>query len=212
MLDAQRGWTDRLFPLARLTCPTVQGKIVGDSWRESHVGSAGGRQLEGSTCNPGGLATVGNKHTRTEIIGCGKMKRSAIAEFVIQAVALGFGLLGVTWVCLGIYSPVIGIREADLFVMFFMTPMFLILGGIVIAVAWQALWHFGPRAIKCVVGLVAYTAYTGMITFLRSFQEAIRGWKGDLYLSAVFLIPLLLALLLYRVLSRKLIKMTGTDA
>jgi len=174
------------FSPARLTCPTGPATIVGDIWSESHVGSA-------------------------RDIGCGKMKSSAIAKFVVQAVALGFGLLGLIWVCMGLYAPVIGIRHSDLFAMFFMTPMFLILGGIVIAVAWQALRHFGPNAIKNVVGLVAYSAYTAVIAFLDGFQEAVRE-KGNLYFSAMCLTPVLLAYLLYRVLSRKLIEMTGMDA
>lgn len=139
------------------------------------------------------------------------MKRNTIAKFVVQAVALGFGLLGLTWVYIGIYFGVTGIRDSDRFVMFCMTPMFLILGGIVTAVAWQALRYFGPKAIKNVVGLVAFSAYTGMSTFLEPLQEATRHLKGDLYLSATVFIPMLIAFLLYRVLSRKLIEMTGTD-
>lgn len=139
------------------------------------------------------------------------MSRNTIAKFVVQGVALGFGLLGLLWVYIGIDFGVTGIRESDRFVMFFMTPMFLILGGIVIAVAWQALRRFGPTAIKNVVGLVMFSAYTAVSTFLDRFQEAARK-KGDLYFSAMFVIPVLLAFLLYRVLSRRLIEMTETNA
>ena len=139
------------------------------------------------------------------------MKRNAIAKLVVQAVALGFGLLGLMWVCMGIYSAVVGIRESDLFVMFFMTPMFLILGWIVIVVAWQALRHFGPNAIKNVVALIAFAAYGVMSEFLGRFLEATRDLKGNLYRPAIALVPILLAFLLYRVLSRRLIEMTGMD-
>ncbi len=139
------------------------------------------------------------------------MKRNAIAKFVVQAVALGFGLLGLIWVCIGLYAPVIGIRESDLFAMFFMTPMFLIVGGIVIAVAWQALRHFGPNAIKNVVALVILSAYAAVSTFLDRFEEIARE-KEDLYFSAMSVTLLLLAYLLYRVASKRLIEMTGTGA
>ncbi len=145
------------------------------------------------------------------LIGCGEMKRNKITKFVVQAVALCFGLLGLIWIYLGIYAGVTGIRDSDRFVMFFMTPMFLIFGGIVTAVAWQALRHFGPTAIKNVVALVVLSGYTAVSTFLDRFEEAARE-KGDLYFSALFFIPLLLAFVLYRALSRKLIELTEANA
>ncbi len=139
-----------------------------------------------------------------------KVNKSKATRLIIQAVSAGFGIFGLTEVYLGIYFAVIGIRESDLFAMFFMTPMFLILGGIVAAIAWQALRRFGPTAIKNMVALVALSAYIAVSTFLDRFEEAARA-KGDLYFSAMSLIPLLLAYVLYRVLSRKLIKMAGMD-
>jgi hypothetical protein len=139
------------------------------------------------------------------------MKRNALARLVIQAVAGGFGLLGLIWAYLGVHFAVTGIRDSDRFAMFSMTPMLLILGGIVVAVAWQALRHFGPNAIRNVVGLVAFSTYIAVSTFLDRFEEAARE-KGDLYFSAMVFIPVLLAFLLYRALSSKLIQMTGTDA
>jgi hypothetical protein len=139
------------------------------------------------------------------------MKRNTIAKLVVQAVALGFGLLGLTWVYCGIVFAVTGIRDSDPFTMFFMTPMFLIFGGIVTAIAWRALRRFGPTAIKNMVGLVVFSVYTAVSTLLDRFQDAARE-KGDLYFAAMFFIPVLLAFLLYRVLSRKLIEMTEMNA
>jgi hypothetical protein len=136
------------------------------------------------------------------------MKKSTIVKLVVQAVGCGFGLLGLAWFYLGIEAGVTGIRDSDPF--FFMTPMFLLFGGVLIAVAWRTLRRFGPTAIKNVVGLVAFSAYIAVSTFLERFQEAARE-KGDLYLSALSFIPLLFAFLLYRVLSRKLIEMTETN-
>lgn len=79
------------------------------------------------------------------------------------------------------------------------------------AIAWQAIRHFGPNAIRNMVGLVAFTLFTGMITVLRPLQEA--AWEQELRLhhSATFLIPMLVAYLIYRVGSRKLIALTNTD-
>jgi len=51
-----------------------------------------------------------------------------------------------------------------------------------------------------------------MSTFLEPLRETTRDLKGNLYLSATVFIPVLLAFLLYRVLSTRLIKMTGADA
>jgi hypothetical protein len=138
------------------------------------------------------------------------MKRNTIAKFVVQAVALGFGLLGLTWLWCGIDFAVTGVRDSDL-VAVFMSLVFLILGEIVTAIAWQALRRFGPTAIKNVVGLVVFSVYTAVSTFLDRFQDAARE-KGDLCFAAMFFIPVLLAFLLYRVLSRKLIEMTETNA
>jgi hypothetical protein len=140
------------------------------------------------------------------------MKSKTIVKRVIQAVAVGFGLLGAIWICMGVYFPVVGIRASDLFALFFMTPMFLILGGIVVAIAWQALRHFGPNAIRNVVGLVAYAAYTGAIAWLHPYLEASRRPKENLWAAAMVFGSMLLVYLLYRTLSRRLIEMTRPDA
>ena len=140
-----------------------------------------------------------------------EMKKKTIAGLAVQVVAALFGVVGVTWVGLGLHFAVSGIRESDLFQMCYMTPMFLLLGGIVIAVAWQALRHFGPKAIQGVVGLIAFSVYTSISMLLRPFQDATWDLKMRLHHSATFLIPMLLAYLLYRVVSRKLIELTEAE-
>ena len=141
-----------------------------------------------------------------------KMKKRTIARLAVQAVGACFGMLGLMWVCLGFHFAFRGIRESDLFQMLYMTPMLFVLGGIVITVAWQSLRRFGPKAIQSVVGLVAFSVYTGIFMLLRPFQEATWDLKMRLHHSATFLIPMLLAYLLYRVLSRKLIEVTNTES
>ena len=61
------------------------------------------------------------------------------------------------------------------------------------------------------VGLVVFSVYTAVSRLLDWFQDAARE-KGDLYFAAMFFIPVFLAFLLYRVLSRKVVEMTETNA
>ena len=140
------------------------------------------------------------------------MKKNTIARLAVQIVGACFGVLGVMWVYLGCHFAFTGIRDSDLFQMLYMTPMFFVLGGIVIAVAWQALRHFGTKAVQNVVGLVAFTVYTSIFMLLRPFQDATWDLKMRLHHSATFLIPMLLSYLLYRILTKKLIEMTQTES
>lgn len=136
------------------------------------------------------------------------MHKRSIAKLVVQFAAVCFGVLGAMWVYFGCHFAFIGIRDADMFLMLYMTPMFILLGSILLAVVWQALRYFGPEAIRYVVGLGAFLLYSQMAVWLRPFQDAT--WKLQMrsHHAATFLIPLLTAYLLYRVLSRKLIGMT----
>ncbi len=137
------------------------------------------------------------------------MNQRSIIKLGVQFAAVCFGILGATWVYLGCIFAFKGIRDSNMFLMFYMTPMFILLGAIVLAVAWQALRHFGPGAIRYVVGLGAFMLYSQMVVWLRPFQDATWELKMRLHHAATFLIPLLTAYLLYRVLSRKLIEITS---
>jgi len=140
------------------------------------------------------------------------MKKNTIARLAVQTVGACFGILGLMCVYLGCHFAFTGIRESDLFQMLYMTPMFFLLGGIVITVAWQSLRHFGTKAIQNVVGLVAFSVYTASMMLFRPFQDATRDLEMKLHHAATFLIPMLLAYLLYRVLSRKLIEVTNMES
>jgi len=140
------------------------------------------------------------------------MRKCTITKLIVQAVAVAFGLLGLMWIFGGFYIAVVGIRELDRFSVFFMIPMSFLLGGIVLAVAWQNLRHFGRESIQNVTALVALLVYTGLMTLVEPFQDATRDLKKELLYSATFLIPVLLAYLFYRVLSRKLIQLTETES
>lgn len=140
------------------------------------------------------------------------MKKNTIARLAVQTVGVCFGILGLMWVYLGFHFAFTGVRDSDLFQMLYMTPMFLLLGAIVVTVAWRSIRHFGPKAVQAVTGLLAFSVYTGLMTLLRPFQEATWDLKMRLHHSATFLIPMLLSYLLYRVMSRKLIQLTETES
>lgn len=140
------------------------------------------------------------------------MKRDIVAKRVIQVVACGFGLLGLIAACMGVSFAVGGIRDSDRRAMLWMAPLFLLLGGIPIAIAWQNLRRFGPNAIRNVVGFFMFLAWSRLAWFPESSQHSEPRWQSDLLEMALVLGPLYLAFLLYRILSRKLIQMTGTGA
>ncbi len=145
-------------------------------------------------------------------VGSGAMKRDIVAKRVIQVVACGFGLVGLLWAFGGAGLVVTSVRESEGFWLFITAPFFFVLGGIGIAVAWQALRRFGPNAIRNVVGLFMYLAWSQLAWFPKSSQHGEALWRSHLLEAALVLGPLCLALLLYRILSRKLIQMTEPAA
>jgi len=138
-----------------------------------------------------------------------KMRKDVIIKRVIQAIAVCYGLLGLSWICIGFHFAVTGVlgRTLSLMLVTFITIIF---GVIFVAIAYQSLRHFGPNSIKNVTCLAALTLYTILITLVRPYQEAILELKIVLLDAATILIPLLLAYLLYSVVSRKLIQITET--
>ena len=136
------------------------------------------------------------------------MKKSLITKLVVQAIGACFGILGLMWIYLGGKFVFTGVRDSDLFQILYMTPIFFVLGGIVLAVSWQTLRHFGAKAIQNAVGLVAFSFYTTMIVLLRPYQDATWDLKMRIHHAATFMIPMLLAYLFYRIVSRKFIEYT----
>jgi len=146
------------------------------------------------------------------VIGSEHMKRDIVAKRAIQVVACGFGLLGLYCVCYGFYSAVIGLRDFYRFEAILGAAVCLVLGGVLIAVAWKALSRFGPDVIQSAVALVMLLALSLLPWFPNPSQNDEPRGRGELLEVAMVLGPLCLALLLYRILCRKLIQMTGTDA
>ena len=137
-----------------------------------------------------------------------KMDKRKLTKLIVQGVAVVYGLLGLLWIITGLYSAVIGILNSDRFGLFFMAPMGILLGGIVLAVAWQNLRRFGPNSIKNVTFLVVYTLFLILAPFDELSEEATWTRETEFLHILRFLIPLLLMLFLYSIISRKLIQMT----
>ena len=137
------------------------------------------------------------------------MNKRDLTKLIVQIVATAYGLIGVLWVGIALDSLVIGIKESDLFALFLMTPLLFVLGGILMAVAWQNLRHFGPNTIKNLTFLVVISLYFVLTPLPKPSQEAT--WKTDLLNLTQFLVPILLAFFLYSAISKKLIKIIYKD-
>jgi peptidoglycan/LPS O-acetylase OafA/YrhL len=122
------------------------------------------------------------------------MNKRNLIKLIVQIVATAYGLLGVLWVGMALTFAIKGTMESDPFALFFMTPLFFVFGGIVVAVAWQNLRRFGPNAIKNLTFLVIYTLYSVLTPFPKPSHEAT--WKTNLLDITQFLVPLLLAFFL----------------
>ncbi len=136
------------------------------------------------------------------------MTRDKIAKRVVQAIALVFGLCGLMCVYLGTRVAVDGVQDSDRLRTFAMLLMFLGLGGIDIAIAWQALWRFGPNAIRNVVALAIFGMFPVIDTLLSPILDA----PEDSRMKPLLVLAVLLfAFVLYRVLSGRLIELTGAN-
>jgi hypothetical protein len=139
-----------------------------------------------------------------------EMNRRTITKRIVQAVAVAFGLLGLLWVFGGLLFTVPAIMESDRSVLFDI-PLLLVVGGILLAIAWQNLRRFGPNAIKNVTCLVALTLWGILTSFDRSLESATADSRTALVRMAFFHIPLLVAIIFYVVVSKKLIRITETE-
>lgn len=136
------------------------------------------------------------------------MKRDKIAKRVVQAIALCSGLCGLMCVYLGARVAVDGVQDSDRLQKFALLLTFLGFGGIDIAVAWQALRRFGPNAIRNVVALVVFGLFAVMDMLLSPILDAPEESRVK---PLLVLAILLLVFVLYRVLSGKLIELTGAN-
>ena len=136
------------------------------------------------------------------------MNKRNLTKVILKIVATAYLLLGVIWIGMALIFAIIDIKESDLFTLF-MTLLSFVLGGIVIAISWQTLRHFGPNAIKNLTFLVVISLYLVLTPLPKPSQEAT--WKTDILNLTQFLVPILLAFFLYSAISKKLIKIIYKD-
>ncbi len=141
-----------------------------------------------------------------------KMNKRTITKRIIQAVAVAVGPLGLMWIVFGFHSAVVGFREPDRLFTLCLAPMFVVMGGVVVAIAWQNLRRFGPTSIRNVAALVSLLVGGGLLRLVELFEEATRNLKMHFLQSAVFLIAAFLAYLFYQFLSSKLIQLTEVES
>jgi hypothetical protein len=138
------------------------------------------------------------------------MDKRKLTKLILQGAAIIFGLIGLVEIYMGVEFAITGIRDSDLFELFIMAPMFFLMGGLLLAVAWQNLRHFGPNSIRNVTFLLVFALYL-FVPDIKLYQEATARLKTDLLQFAAFLIPVLLGFVLYSVVSKKLIQITKIE-
>ena len=146
------------------------------------------------------------------------MNKRKATRATLQTVALAFGLIGLYYVYLGLDSTVRGPWKPESatgfsvgYIVFLgMNSIFILGGGILVAIAWQNVRHFGPRSTRNLSGLLAFTSWVCMAILLRPVQDAAQERRMGFLHLVIFLGPQLLAFLLHRVLSEKLVALTGT--
>jgi hypothetical protein len=148
------------------------------------------------------------------------MNKAKATRLTLQTVALAFGLLGLYYIYLGLDSTVRGPWKPESDIGFFldgilflgMNSIFILGGGAVVAIAWKNLRHFGARSVRNLSGLLAFAAWIGMSVFLLPVETAAREARTGFRHFVISLSPILLAFLLHRVLSKKLVAMAGTTS
>ncbi|MDI6447717.1 hypothetical protein [Anaerobaca lacustris] len=139
------------------------------------------------------------------------MNRGIVTKRIIQGVAVAFGVLGLMWMFMGLGFAVTGFREPDYLMTLLGISMAVVLGGVLVAIAWANLRHFGSRSIRHVAALVVATIYLCFSSWLFQLMEWLERAKPmvGLLLVAMLWLSLYLMHRLYRALSCKLIQLAG---
>ncbi len=137
------------------------------------------------------------------------MKTTIVMRTAIQTVSVAFGLLGLSWACVGVYWGVTSVRGSDCFLGVGVGVYGLILGLLAVAITRRILWHFDSAAIKNLVGVVAFFTFFGTCRLMDAFVKPEGHPLGNVFL---FFVCVVLTIWLYRAVSWILIQMTGVRA
>ena len=138
------------------------------------------------------------------------MRKDIITKRVIQAIAVCFGLLGLSGIYLCVHCAVTFVWDREMFEMLHIIAMMLLIEVVTVAIAYQNLRHFGPNSIRSMTGLVTFYLYSILIAHVGPYLQLTREPMMGLLYVAGFLILILPAYIFYSVVSRKLIRMTKT--
>ncbi len=137
------------------------------------------------------------------------MKKELVVKRIIQGVALCIGAVGATWIYFGLHFLTSGLVKQDTTgSFFFITPAFIIFGGIAVAIAVQNIRSFGADSIKSVIFVISFMLYGAISGSLLQYKDV--DWPLELKL-ATSLLPLILISLLYKLSSKTLIRTTGYE-
>ena len=130
-----------------------------------------------------------------------------IAMRVVQALAGLVGILGVTWIYLGLRFTVGAIADRDLTGLI-VVPMFLGFGGIMVAVAGQAIWRYSESAVTSIATLTGFAVFGFLSQGTRVMWAD--AWNGkDMTAQFVWqMLPIAVAWLSYRAVKWLLLRLT----
>ena len=137
------------------------------------------------------------------------MDRAIVARKIVQGVAVCYGILGIALVLAGIAFSAVGIREREWVMMGFVLVPMLGPAVLMILAAYQNLRRFGKKSIKSFSTVVALTFWFLVFQWLEPYLKS--DAKSTLklpYPLIVSIIPLVVAFVVYWVLSKILIRMT----
>ena len=141
------------------------------------------------------------------------MRKDVITKRVIQAIAVCFGLHGLSGIYLCVHFVVTDGLGRDFFSILFIMSFIsinLLFVVVFVAIAYQNLRHFGPNSIKSMTGLATIILHSILIVQVGPYIGATQEPMRTLLYVAVFSIISLLAYFFYSVVSRKLIQITET--
>ena len=126
-----------------------------------------------------------------------------IRKYLTIAMAVPYGLLGLTWMFVGIRFVIAGATGKDLAMAAF-SLLFLATGLICAVVGYQAIARRNVATIKNLCGLIGLTVFTLANGALRPFADATHASRNMAAHSAVMFAPIVLGVIAYKIMVRVL--------
>ena len=126
---------------------------------------------------------------------------------IVQIASVAVGALGIIWIYFGLKFLVGAMTERDS-IGFSITLMFLVFGGVLVAVAWQVVFRYSPSAITSIAVLFGFAVYGFLSQWSRAMWDS--AWNGKDIPAQGFLMifPVAVACIFYRIAKWMLLRMT----